>query len=308
MPGPSEQEFLKYFDLLSNWGRWGEDDQLGTLNLITPEKRAQAAAAVTDGEVIECGRGFSTTHSAANPFPMQRYMLASGDAAPATGMGTATEFIALKPHGTAVTHLDALSHFFWNGKTYNGRPSTAVSTANGAEFVSVEAAKQGMVSRGVFLDMPRSLGVEFLGPGYEITPEELEQCEEREAVEVEPGDILVIRTGRDVTPSDGSARRPMAEGRPGLRADCLPWLHNRSVSVLACDIPHDVRPSPYPGVRNPVHAVALTAMGLWLIDNVLVERLSSYCEEAKRWSFLFTVAPLPFERSTSSPVNPLALF
>lgn len=307
MTKPTAEEVVEYFSSLSNWGRWGKDDQLGTLNFITPEKVARSAGLIVEGVRVSCSRRLATSYSDENKHPLIRLMTRSGDAAPEQGKGGAAEWIGLQFHGVAVTHFDALSHYCWDRRLYNGHPATMVGTANGAEVLSVEAAKLGVASRGILLDLPRVLDEPYLDPSFEIDPALLDRAVGELGIQIESGDVLLIRTGRDSRRGEGSEVRDLRVGRAGLRPDCLPWLYRHEISMLVGDVPHDIRPGRY-GFTNPVHAVSLVAMGLALLDNAYLEDLADTCAELGRWAFFFQTAPLLLEGATGSPVNPIAFF
>jgi len=296
----SAEQVLGFHKTLSNWGRFGPRDQLGTLNLITAEKRRAAARAVRSGRTVSCARPLPTQPSVENPNPVQHHMI-----------GTCTEgwggdYFALAPHGFATSHIDALCHIFHEGKLYNGYPIEKV-TAHGALELGIHELKDGVVSRGVLLDVPASRGVPFLEAGEPIFPDDLERAEAHAGTRVEPGDILLVRTGRWAL---REARGPWdpRQSAAGLDASCLPWLHARGVAALGCDGVSDVVPSRIEGVGLPIHSVAIVAMGLHLIDNLDLEALSKACAEEKRGEFLLTLAPLLLFRGTASPLNPIALF
>ena len=182
-------DVLAFHRTLSNWGRWGDEDQLGALNLITPEVTAAAAATVRSGRTVSCARPLDTRAAADNPNPVAHHMI-----------GTATEgggadYIALAPHGFATSHLDALCHIFRDGKLYNGYPAETV-TAHGATRLGIHHLHAGIVTRGVLLDIPALRGVDALEPGEPVFPEDLEAAEERAALRVRAGDALLVRTGR----------------------------------------------------------------------------------------------------------------
>jgi kynurenine formamidase len=293
-------QLATFHSSLSNWGRWGPDDQLGALNLITPEVTAAAAALVRTGRRVSCARPLDTTVSADNQSPVVHHMV-----------GTATEgygadYLALAPHGFATSHLDALCHIFHEGHLYNGYPAETV-TAHGAAKLGIHHLREGIVTRGVLLDIPALLGQDALEPGTAIFPDELEAAERAAGVTVRSGDLLLVRTGRwrwrDL---HGPWVAPSLLA--GLDASCLPWLRARDVAALGGDGVSDVLPSRVPGVELPVHTVALVAMGLHLLDNLDLEALATASAEEGRWEFLFTVAPLVLRRGTASPVNPIALF
>ena len=293
------EQVIAFHKTLSNWGRFGAHDQLGTLNLITPAKRAAAARLVRSGRTVSCARSLPTLPSVENPNPVQHHMI-----------GTCTEgyggdYFAIAPHGFATSHIDALCHIFHEGKLYNGYPIEKV-TAHGALELGIHEVKDGVVSRGVLLDVPAARGVEYLEPGTPIFPDDLESAERRAGLRVEPGDIVLVRTGRWALRKTRSwdPRQQSA----GLDASCLPWLHERGVATLGCDGVSDVVPSRIEGVNLPIHSVAIVAMGLHLLDNLELEPIAAACAEEKRWEFLLTVAPLVLFRGTASPVNPIALF
>jgi len=302
---PALDEVLEYFTSLSNWGRWGPEDELGTLNLITPERRLEAIATIREGISVGCGRPLMFEDRAADVlYPPQRLMIRSGDSPESTG---AAEYIGVAFHGQTVSHVDALAHQFWRGRLYNDRPQELISTQQGATTCSVETMKDGIVTRGVLLDIPRLRGVPYLEAGDAILPEELDAAEAAQGVRVGAGDALLVRTGW--------YRRRLEQGpysiwreRPGLQAGTLPWLHERQVAVVAADAAQDVEPSGYDGLPMPLHTVGMVAMGLCLLDNLQFEDLVATCERLSRWEFTFVVAPIRIRNGTGSPANPLALF
>lgn len=301
-------DVARIFDQVSNWGRWGADDERGTLNLITDAKRQRALASVTDGMTVSCARSLPVAPAPDNPSPVQHHMLRGGDAQnPASSMGVAADYLAVSSHGFSTTHLDALCHFFQDGKMYNGFSMAEVRT-DGAHRCSIMAGADGIVSRGVLLDIPGLRGVDWLEPGDAITADELTAAEQRQGVTVEPGDILLVGTGRDARRDAHGAWSPREVGMAGLFADCVPWLHDRGVAVLGCDGVSDVFPSRTPGWIQPIHQAGIVSMGLHIIDNAQLGRLADACRARRRYEFLSVIAPLRLERGTASPVNPLAIF
>lgn len=311
---PTEQEVLGYFQSLSNWGRWGSEDQRGTLNFLTPEKTRRALSLVTEGSTISCGRTIRFDASADAPVPPMHFMLESGDGW-ATGDKTTDYAIQLSRdyfgmifHGFTITHMDSLAHFFWEGKMYNGRPANLVSTSLGATAESIEVAKDGIVTRGVLVDVPMIRGVDWLERGEGVMPEDILAAEERCGFSVEEGDALLVRTGQ--------LHRRNAEGPVDIRtagstacqAACLPLLHEQGIALLGCDTGNDVVPSGYATVLAPIHQVGIVAMGLWILDNPDLEELAQTCRERNRWEFLLSISPLRLHNSTGSPVNPIAIF
>ena len=190
---------------------------------------------------------------------------------------------------------------------YNGRPSTLVNSRQGATKGSVELLADGVVTRGVLLDVARLRGVDWLEPGEAIFPDELEEAERSEKVRVDAGDVLLVRTGSLKYRHEVGARPP-SDGKPGLHAACLPWIRERDVSMLGSDAIQDVQPSGYPRFLQPVHRIGIVHLGLWLIDNCNLEAVSKACASRGRWEFLICVAPLRIRYGTGSPVNPIAVF
>jgi kynurenine formamidase len=311
---PSETEVIGYVKTLSNWGRWGADDELGTVNLITPAKRVAANRLVRDGVGVTCARPIVTDIAADTTFQVMRFMVDSGEgrdtASPERLLARrgASEFIGMVFHGYSITHVDSPAHFFWEGRIYNGRSCNLVTSREGATVEAVELLRDGVVSRGVLLDVARTRGVRWLGPGEGVMPEDLEAAERAAGLQVEPGDILVVRTGHYARRLAEGPVNPLQAGSPGPHAALLPWLRARGVAVWGSDTHNDVTPTPYPAMGHPFHIGALVGMGLWLIDNMNLEDLARACAERSRWEFLLTLAPLRLRNVTGSPVNPIALF
>jgi kynurenine formamidase len=290
------------FERISNWGRWGKEDQRGALNFISAEKRAAAALLAKAGEVVSLALPLSTQTSVENPQPVQHMMLHVGPHAVA-----ALDYFGIAPHGMAFTHLDALCHVFWDGKMYNGFSNREVGRF-GAKKCAIDVTRDGIVSRGILLDIPKIRKVEWLEPGDPIYPEDLNAAEKMGAVQVDEGDILLIRTGRHRRRKAKGVWDPRREGLPGLDASCLTWLHERGIAVLGCDAVSDLIPNGYGGeLSMPIHVGTLVMMGIHLIDNADFEALSAACARYNRYEFLFAMAPLILERGTASPVNPLAI-
>jgi kynurenine formamidase len=300
---PAEDEIASWMDRLSNWGRWGAEDELGTLNYITPEKRRAAAGLVREGRAISCARPISYEVTPDNERPLRHFVADYGFEGELQAYRD--EFV-IGPHGATITHVDAFSHVAWQGRLYNGRSAREISTHIGARVHAIDVLGGGVFTRGVLLDIARLHGREWLEPGEAIYPDELEAAERRQGVRVEEGDALLVRTG--------SVRRREVLGPPppgraaGLQAACLPWLHARGVALLSCDTFNDVTPSGYGRFTSPIHTIGLVSMGLWLVDNGDYEELTSVCATSGRWAFLYTFAPLKFRYGTGSPVNPLAVF
>ena len=285
---------------ISNWGRWGADDQLGALNLITDEKRREAAALVKDGVSVSLAHDVETHEAVDNPRPFTMTMGGLDDAGPSVSDQWTVSY-----HGYAHTHLDALCHFAHQGQLYNGFPDDSI-TVDGCAKLAITNFKNGLVTRGILIDIPRLRAVDFLEPGSPIYPEELEAWEKQTGVNVRSGDAVFVRTGR--------WERRAAEGPwdigdrvAGLHASTARWFRNRDVAVVGTDHGADVHPSGM-DVSHPLHILLLVAMGTPIFDNVDLEDLSREAAERERWEFLLTAAPVPVPGGTGSPLNPIATF
>jgi kynurenine formamidase len=287
---------------LSNWNRWGKADQMGTINLITPAKRKEAAALVREGEAISLAHDALTEKAADNPDPFIHKMNYTG--AHPNGDWFMDEY-TVNFHGLAHTHMDSLAHTAWHGKMYNGFPQLDV-TEKGAKELAITNFRNGIFTRGILVDIPRLKGVPYLEPGEAIYPEDLEAWEKKSGVKIGSGDVVLIRTGRWAR---RAAKGPWDPARvAGLHASCVPWLKQRDIAVAGSDACLDVLPSQVEGVIQPVHQLFLIAVGTPIFDNFDLEALGDAAAKHNRWSFLITVAPLAVGGGTGSPVNPTALF
>ncbi len=293
-----------WMEQLSNWGRWGADDQIGTVNLITPAKRKQAAALVRDGVPVSLARNAETTKADDNPSPFGHTMLNTGDR-PAAGQFVSDEY-AVAFHGYAHTHMDALAHMSYQGKSYNGVEMAEV-TAEGAPKLDVTNFKNGIFTKGILLDIPHLKNVDWLEPGTPIYPEDLDAFEKLTGVKVESGDVVFVYTGRWKR-RDAEGPWNAGEKSAGLHASAAPWLHARDIAMIGSDAASDVAPSGVDGVRQPIHQLMLVAMGTPIFDNCDLEALATECRNRKRWDFLLTASPIPVDRGTGSPLNPIAVF
>jgi kynurenine formamidase len=297
-------EVVAAMSRLSNAGRWGADDELGTLNHITPAARVAAANSVTSGRVVSCARPLPDPATAFAEQRLLRHVLRSGTEAAAEGYSFAEEWIGLHIHGFDVTHLDALSHVFWDQRMYNDRPASDVSALSGAGSLGVAAAARETVGRGVLLDLADPDGLQ---PGAQITVADLQACEARERVTVGRGDIVFVRTGRDARGPGAGTIDHASEGAPGFALECADWFAEREIAVLGTDVAGEARAAGQQ--RFPAwHVVTLVAMGLWLIDNLALGELQDVCRAEDRWHFLLVFPVLPLRAATGSPINPLAVF
>lgn len=311
-PLPSAAEMAAMFEQVKNWGRWGADDELGALRLITPECRVAAAALVRDGVTVSLAHDVTTEPTPQTPDPAQHHMLACGDDLGSDGIPgyeATRDAFGTDVHGMGITHLDALCHMFVDGQMFNGATADLV-TRQGAERNSVMTAADGIVGRGVLLDVPAARGVGHLEPDQRITVADLQAAEARQGLEVRSGDLLVIVTGRDArTVALGGQLNPFTDGLAGLHPECLPWLRDRDVALLASDGISD--PMPFGPIERwpfPVHQIAIVGIGLMLIDNCRLDTLIAECERQQRWEFLLQLSPLRLPGATGCPVNPIAVF
>jgi len=289
---------------LSNWGRWGKDDQLGTIHLITPAKRKEAAALVRDGISVSLARDVETEKAPDNDSPFVHVMTATG-ANPAGGSFCIDSY-SVSYHGWAHTHMDSLCHMFYQGKMFNGYSQQEVST-KGAGKLAVTNFKNGIFSRGILMDIPRLKGVPWLEPAQAIYPEDLDAWAKKAGLKIEPGDIVFVRTGRWAR---RAAKGPWSasQGSAGLYASCVRWLRQHDIAMVGSDGGSDVMPSGIAGVTQPIHQLVLIALGMPIFDNCDLEVLSETANREHRWEFLITAAPLAVGGGTGSPLNPIATF
>ncbi|XAZ30068.1 cyclase family protein [Paenarthrobacter ureafaciens] len=315
---PTAAEFAEYFTSLSNWGRWGEDDRRGTLNLITPSVRLAAAGAVRRGQAVSLSRDLDPerpdpVHSGVTKLVRKSMMNEvehyTGKTARWDAIG---EEIIIFPHG-GNCHLDGLGHISWDGKQYNGFLEAESNNEIGSKYLDVSHASDGLMTRGVLLDIAGLFGVEHVERGYAILPEDLLAAERRQGVTVRTGDALLIHSGNadalvKYGPLFKNDNPGLTDGvQTGLHASCLPFLRERGVSIMGADGTHDVQPPVNFDYSRPIHTVCLVSMGLWLIDNMDLTALAAACESAQQWDFLFTALPWRFKGATSSPLNPVAI-
>jgi kynurenine formamidase len=302
----SAADFRAIFDAVSTWGRWGEGDERGALHHLTADRIAAGARLVRSGEAVTLSQPLTTEARVDVPQPADHHMtmLTNED----IGSGTvrfAKDYVGLDYHNPGHSHIDALCHVAYEGSIYGGRPSEAI-TSHGAQAGTIEVLKNGLVGRGVLLDIPRLRGVRWLEPGEHVFTEDLEAAERDQGVRVGAGDILLVRTGHarrlaEVEPWDTDT------ARSGLHPTTAHFLAERRVAALGSDGNNDTAPSTTDGVGFPIHVLAINAIGIHLLDYLQFEDLVPRCEEAGRWEFLFTAAPLRIVGGTGSPLNPVAV-
>ena len=297
---PTRDEVLPYLKDRRNWGRWGDDDQRGAINLITPEKRAAAAKLVRSGRSVSLSRDIPTTPGPGNPVPAQHWTRVH----PREGGGAAVDYYGFVYHGYTTTHVDALCHVWDADGLWNGRDPVQEVTSNGAQWGGIQHWRDGITTRGVLLDVPKHRGEPFVTQEKPVHGWELEAIAEAQGVALEPGDALAVYSGREAWHAANPDWRGF-ESSPGLHASCLPFLRDNDVAVLVWDL-MDARPNEY-DIGWTVHG-AIFAYGVALVDNALLQPLAEACAAEGRYEFMLTLAPLPVVGGTGSPVNPLALF
>jgi kynurenine formamidase len=306
---PTPEQYLQWAEQFSNWGRWGADDEMGTLNFVTDDVRRRAASLVQDGRCVGLGRPIDTRPSPSNPFPAHHFVAVEGS-------GGMLDYLGMFIHGFRQTHIDALCHLptasgrFWNDHVAgpHGMPADHSGT--------IDYWRSGVTTRGVLYDIPRLRGAEYVEPGKPVMAWELLDAAAAQGVEPMSGDAVVIRCGR------GRFEALHPHGMPGfglpagVHGGVAEFLHKHEAALVVwdwLDAPAADQGLPRIGAGGPdvqlhVHDIVLPYMGLPLVDNADLEGLSEYCSAAGRWTFQLIVAPLVIVRGTGSPVNPLALF
>jgi len=287
----------------SNAGRWGRDDELGTLNLITPDIRRRAAMTVRDGITVSLARDIVPGPNPRTGSPISlAYGLATYDSVVTWGFDSTTVMF----HGWAYSHIDALSHTAWRGQMYNGA-TTADAERSGTLRLGVQNMATGIVTRGVLIDIPRLMGRPYLDPGTLITVSDLERWERVQGITVGSGDVVLLRTGRWAREA-ALGGWDVTQGAAGPHPAVALWLHARGVAAMGGDVSNEYYPSLVPGISDPLHEVALVAMGMPLMDNLDLEELARVAQRSNRYTFLFMAAPIRMRGGSGSLLNPLAVF
>ena len=299
----TEEDFRRAMKELSNWGRWGKDDELGAANLITPAKRKQAVALAKEGVSISLAHDVMQEKAADAPNILERVL---GNVNP-TGTTDRYQYTGTY-HGVSHSHLDSVDcHIMVEGKGYNG-----VSMEEICPKGSINALKDGVVTRAILFDATRLPGKAtpqgWLEPGTAIHKEDLETLEKMERVKVSAGDVILLYTGRWKRRA-ALGPWPNATGFAGYHADVAYFIKERGVSFIGDDGPNDVSPSGLPpSIGIPLHQLALAAMGVSIFDNLDLERVVEQARRLNRYEFLFMASPLRIDKGTGSPLNPLAIF
>lgn len=308
-PNVSVDDFEAIFASVNNWGRWGADDVRGTLNYLTPEHVKRVASLIRSGRSISMSLPINTVAGPDNPSPAIHHMTQMHDWELGSGrVRMAMDFIGINFHGECHTHIDALCHVAYRDQLYGGLPAASV-TSHGAERLTIDDYADGIVGRGVLLDIPRLRRVPYLEPGEAVTRAELEEAERAQGVRLEEGDILVFRTGHhrrrlELGPWDPTLS---GEGKAGLHVDAIPWMHERRIAMFMPDGDGETIPSTVDGILYPIHPLQVVAMGMAVSDSLDLEEIAAACEQDGRWEFMVIAAPLRLPRGTGSPFNPIAV-
>jgi len=304
---------------LKNWGRWGADDEIGTLNYTRPEDIVAAARLVQKGKVISLAlaydsrgpQGGKSKYPALGRFNPVHLMLRTGTDAYSGVLDhrkiRSADDIVIMPMQCG-TQWDGLGHVFYGDNMWNGYDCRTVTSA-GAEKCGIEKAKEKMVGRGVLLDIPRMLGLKRLPDGFAITNELLDRAEKHFGVEVRRGDYLLVRTGQMEAMLEAETWDGYSGGdAPGLAFDTLDWLHRKQVAAIATDTwGAEVRPNETDGANQPWHWISIPIMGLTVGEIFFLGELAKDCAADKRYEFMFVAPALPVTGAVGSPTNPLAI-
>lgn len=300
-----------------NWGRWGPDDQLGTLNLVGGAARRRAAASVRTGEALPLGLPLSEVEGIQAGFvpgrinPRRTMIAVDEPLSPDPEWIRSSEDVVELALQCA-THWDSLAHVSYRGVIYNGFPASSV-TDGGAGHCGIHLVRT-LVTRGILLDVARAKGVDVLEPGHPISPEDLDAALALARVDVEPGDIVLVRTGQMVhlrlADGPGAERDLVAYTwpTPGLTMATAEWFHARDVAAVATDtLPLEVFPGEEEDIYLPVHLLHLVEMGMTQGQNWVLDGLAEACAADGIYDFLLDATPLPFTGGLGSPLNPVAL-
>lgn len=320
--GPVTRELLdEYCERFRNWGNWGSEDEIGTLNYITPSKVIEAAGLVRQGKILSLALPFDASGPQTGRFgrvnPIHQMVATGTDHVAGNqrvldfeegpyGFGYADDTITM--YLQTGTQWDGLSHIFRDGKMWNGRDARLVSSA-GAARNGIEKFKDKVVTRGVLLDIPRLKGVEHLEPGEAIYAEDLDAAAARAGLVIGEGDIVLIRTGELGRRLRERNWGPFSAGdAPGISFTTAPWLAEKRLAGIASDTwGVEVRPNELKGAFQPLHLVIVVNMGLLVGEIFYLEELAQDCAQDGVYEFLFVASPLPITGAVGSPINPLAI-
>jgi kynurenine formamidase len=301
-PPITAAEYEQMFRKISNWGRWGPTDELGAANLITAAKRKQAAGLARSGITISLSHNYLTEKAVDNPNPFEHVM----------NRGFQSDTYRVNYHGFAHSHLDSLCHMLYQDRTYNGYARSDVNTDKGCIKLGIEQLKEGILTRGVLIDIPRLKGVPWLEPGTPVYVEDIEAWEKKSGVRVSAGDAVFLYTGRWAR-RDKLGPWDIFKSAAGFHASVAPWVKARDVALIGSDGLLDVYPE---GVQdangkdqsNAFHILMIAALGVDIFDNQDLEALAATAARLHRWEFMLAVAPLAVVGGTGSPANAMAVF
>jgi kynurenine formamidase len=297
-----------------NWGRWGPDDEAGTLNFIAPEDIVAAAGLIKKGKVFSLALNFDNQGPQVglwgNRFNPIHTMLATGTDAVAgiqdeNGIRYADDMVSLPLQ--CGTQWDALGHIFLDDKMWNGYDAVLVDS-NGAKKNGIEKVKDKMVGRGVLLDIARHVGIESLDEGMAITIEDLDGCAEAQGVEIRRGDFVLVRTGMmEQRQRDGWGGYAGGDA-PGLAFETAEWIYQREIAAICCDTwGCEVRPNETEDAQQPWHWVVIPKIGISMGEIFVMGELAEDCADDGVWEFFFCAPPLPVTGGVGSPLNPIAI-
>lgn len=300
------EEFEAIFERTKSWGEYSpEKIERGALNHITPETIKAATALTTQGIVVPMSLPWNTVSGPDNHKPALHYMTELGE----TGFLQPTcnkDFIGVDYHGKGSSHLDAMTHIAFKGQLFGGVTSSEVVDANGSRWSSVD--KLGpVVSRGVLLDIALFENKKWIEPGTAVTKEDILGIEKKFNFTIGTGDIVLLRSGHFARRAELGVWDP-SNFSSGFALDAIDLFKERKVSVIGADGDSDCRPSPVIDVDSPIHVLALTGLGIPLLDNLQLEPLAATCASLNRWTFTMAISPLNVPGGTGSPVNPIAVF
>lgn len=298
---PTKHEVESYLRNNRNWGRWGDKGAAGAINLITPDKRLAATKLVKTGRAVSLSRPLSTTPSPSNPYPTQHYVT---KVEIGSDGGGCSDYYGMAYHQSwETTHIDALSHNWNQDGMWDGRNPDEEISSSSSGYGSVDNFSDGILTRGVLLDVPKHRGKPYVTQNDPVHGWELEDIVKKQDVTLEPGDALVVYSNREGYVKDHGFWGPAP--RPGLHASCLPFIRENDVSILVWDM-MDAKPNAY--TEMPIIHMAINAYGVVLLDNALLAPLAEVCAKEERYEFMITINPLYVIGGTGSPVNPIALF
>ena len=295
-------EYDEMFHKIKNWGRWGPSDQRGAANLMTDAKRKQAVGLVRLGSSVSMSHDYLKDKAPDNPSPFEHVM----------NRGLQSDTYRVSYHGYAHSHMDGLCHMLYQDRTYNGYARAEALTESGCTRLGIENLKNGIITRGILIDIPRLKGVPYLEPSTPVYIEDLEAWEKKAGVKVGPGDAVFLYTGR-------WARREklgpweLMRNAAGFHASVAPWVRARDIAFIGSDAVLDVYPELVLDANgrdqaNAFHILMIAALGVDIFDNLDLEALAQTAGRLNRWEFMLTVAPLAVAGGTGSPANPIATF